>query len=508
MSRCSVVTIGRLAADHIAALERLHTSVTVDRRCADLAELIAVAELQRADAALIIGDTAPLTASMLSGLRQCGIRVVVISDVAQERSRLSRLGARCFSDEVQAQTLAAALQGNDGATGPDAEVSASDAEPSVDEPPSLAAARGDHLARKYSGAFPEKSDPAQSDPLSAQEDPDHLDLSGNLKEKDPAEAEVAAHTAAQTSQDMNPGADTDSAASGRRAPAAGLPGITVVWGPAGAPGRTTVAVNLAAELAMSNASVLLIDADAHASSVAVQLGLLEESAGLAQACRAAELGGLDADRLSQAKTTAQLRAAGHSAVLPVLTGLPRAERWAELRPRALERVLSLARSQYQHVVVDVGAGIEEDEELSFDTSAPQRNSATLTVLREADQVLALGTADAVGFSRLIKACEEYRHRLPQAPQPQVIINQLRTSAVGRSPRRQLTEAWEQLTEQNQLRHFLPYDRQACDDALRTGQVLAEVAPESALRRQLTELAGIQLPRRRRLQMSRRRVAAR
>lgn len=195
-------------------------------------------------------------------------------------------------------------------------------------------------------------------------------------------------------------------------------------------------------------------------------------------------------------------------MLPVLTGLPRAERWAELRPRALERVLSLARSQYQHVVVDVSAGIEEDEELSFDTSAPQRNSATLTALREADQVLALGTADAVGFSRLIKACEEYRHRLPQAPQPQVIINQLRTSAVGRSPRRQLTEAWEQLTEQNQLRHFLPYDRQACDDALRTGQVLAEAAPESALRRQLAELAGIQLPRRRRLRMSRRRAAAR
>src|SRR5699024_10200286 len=47
-----------------------------------------------------------------------------------------------------------------------------------------------------------------------------------------------------------------------------MAGITTVWGAAGSPGRTTVAVNIAAELAISGARTLLIDADTYASSVA------------------------------------------------------------------------------------------------------------------------------------------------------------------------------------------------------------------------------------------------
>ena len=64
--------------------------------------------------------------------------------------------------------------------------------------------------------------------------------------------------------------------------------IIAVWGPAGAPGRTLVAANIAGELAAEGQSVLLVDADSYGASVAALLGLLDEAAGLAQACRLAD----------------------------------------------------------------------------------------------------------------------------------------------------------------------------------------------------------------------------
>src|SRR5690606_21209567 len=42
--------------------------------------------------------------------------------------------------------------------------------------------------------------------------------------------------------------------------------VVVVWGPPGSPGRTTVAVNLAAELAGPSRRACLVDADTHAAS--------------------------------------------------------------------------------------------------------------------------------------------------------------------------------------------------------------------------------------------------
>ena len=62
------------------------------------------------------------------------------------------------------------------------------------------------------------------------------------------------------------------------------------------PGRTLVAANIAGELAAEGQSVLLVDADSYGASVAALLGLLDEAAGLAQACRLADQGLLDARR--------------------------------------------------------------------------------------------------------------------------------------------------------------------------------------------------------------------
>ena len=64
------------------------------------------------------------------------------------------------------------------------------------------------------------------------------------------------------------------------------PGRTlVVWGPAGAPGRTTVAVALASVLAGRGLRTTLVDADPYGGAVAQHLGVLDEVSGLLSAAR-------------------------------------------------------------------------------------------------------------------------------------------------------------------------------------------------------------------------------
>ncbi|MGB3764396.1 MAG: P-loop NTPase, partial [Ornithinimicrobium sp.] len=158
--------------------------------------------------------------------------------------------------------------------------------------------------------------------------------------------------------------------------------VVAVWGPTGAPGRSTVAVNLAAELARVEPT-LLIDADTYGASVAQMLAVLDEAPGIAAAARAADNGTLDPGVLAQLarETHPQLR---------VLTGLPRADRWPELREHAVGDVLAHARDLVPWTIVDVGFCVERDEEISFDTAAPRRNGVTLAVLEAADQVVVVG----------------------------------------------------------------------------------------------------------------------
>jgi len=118
---------------------------------------------------------------------------------------------------------------------------------------------------------------------------------------------------------------------------AGAGKLIAVWGPTGAPGRTTLAVNLATELADLKVRTLLADADVYGGVVAQVLGFLDEAPGLAAAARLANNGQLDVPALAGVAVVA-------GPDLRVLTGISRADRWPELRPAALEQVWALARS--------------------------------------------------------------------------------------------------------------------------------------------------------------------
>lgn len=260
--------------------------------------------------------------------------------------------------------------------------------------------------------------------------------------------------------------------------------VAAVWGPGGGPGRTTLALNLAAEAAAAGSRVVLVDADTYSPSIAAALGLTEESAGIAQACRLADQGLLDGAALASAGVSVDI--AGHR--MTVLTGITRSDRWIEIRGTALARVLEESRSVADLTVVDCGFSVEADEELSFDTMAPRRNAATLLALESADTVYAVGAADPVGVPRLVRALTELETAVPGAA-PLVVLNKVRSSAAGRAPERQLAEAWARFGP-GRIGAFLPADWEAADASLLAGKALLETAPNSPLRAAIAALANV------------------
>jgi Mrp family chromosome partitioning ATPase len=256
--------------------------------------------------------------------------------------------------------------------------------------------------------------------------------------------------------------------------------VVAVWGPTGAPGRTTVAVAVADEAARLGVPTLLIDADVYGGVVAQVLGILDESPGVAAAARADNQGELDVAALARLARAVNPR-------FRVLTGLSRADRWPELRPDPVRGVLERARALVALTVVDCGFCVEEDEELSFDTAVPRRNGATLTVLEEADIVVAVGAADPVGIQRLVRALSDLADRLPGI-QPRVVVNKLRAGVVPGDPAGEVAGALRRFAAVQRI-DTLPYDRAALDRALAGGLTLGEAVPSSPLRQALTRLAA-------------------
>jgi Flp pilus assembly CpaE family ATPase len=295
-----------------------------------------------------------------------------------------------------------------------------------------------------------------------------------------AEPDVTARTARMfgdpsTSMAIPPGGPTVPATEPTRRGS-----VLAVWGPTGAPGRTTLAVTLADEIARLGLAAMLIDADVYGGTVAAVLGLLDDSPGLAAACRQAAAARLDPAALAALcwQLTPGLR---------VLTGVPLAARWPELRPAAVEAVLGLARSMADFTVVDCGFSLETDEELSFDTLAPRRNGATLAVLEAADVVVTVGAGDPIGMQRLVRALADLRERELPAP-VWVVLNKVRGGVVPGDPAAELTGALERFAGCAPAA-LLPLDQESVDAALATGRSLAEARAASPLRRAVGDLAA-------------------
>lgn len=244
--------------------------------------------------------------------------------------------------------------------------------------------------------------------------------------------------------------------------------LVAVWGPAGAPGRTTLAVSVAAELAARGLPTLVVDADPYGGAVAQHLGVLDEVSGLLAAARAANAGRLDPTALA-----AMCRSLGPR--LRLLSGLPRADRWVEVRPAAFEELLRQARALADRVVVDLGFSLEEEGD-PF-AAAPRRNGMTLDTLEDADELVVVGSADPVGLARLARALVEVTERCPDLPTV-VVVNRTRPSlGWAEQDVRGMVEGF----HRHAVVRFVPEDRETADRALMAGRSVVELG-DSPLRR--------------------------
>jgi MinD-like ATPase involved in chromosome partitioning or flagellar assembly len=243
-----------------------------------------------------------------------------------------------------------------------------------------------------------------------------------------------------------------------RAEPVGAGRVIAVWGPAGAPGRTTVSLGLAGELVTRGADPLVLDLDPWGGSIAQRLGVLDEVSGLLAAARLA--GRAD---FPETFTSLQRQVAGFR----VLTGLPRADRWPEVRGDVVDELVELGQAQGD-VVLDTGFSLEDDPTSELGTR-PTRNGLTLAAVAAAGDLVVVGTADPVGLSRLARGLSELGETTGGRP-VHVVLNRWRSRlGLDEGEVRRLLAGYGDLLGV----HLVPEDGLAADRALVTGRTYAE-----------------------------------
>jgi Mrp family chromosome partitioning ATPase len=237
------------------------------------------------------------------------------------------------------------------------------------------------------------------------------------------------------------------------------PLVIAVWGPSGAPGVTTTAISLAALATGDKRTVILCDADTRGASVSIALGLLDDVPGFAAAARLAGRGELSSSEISRLS----LQGGRGKTVFSVLTGLPRSSRWSEIAPTKSIAVIDALVGMFDVVIVDVGSSIEENEWID---NAPQRDGAAREIIRRADVVVAVGSADAVGIARLIRGLDELSD---MCKHPLVVLN--RTNRGSASEAR---AALERFSSHSVAASVARDGRAGLDDALPKASAFAPV----------------------------------
>ncbi len=238
--------------------------------------------------------------------------------------------------------------------------------------------------------------------------------------------------------------------------------VIAVWGPAGAPGRTTAAIEIAAFAARA-AGAVLVDADTYGASVAQRLGMLDEAPGIAALARSGVAGTLVAADVER-------HALGVGGGLRVASGLSRPDRWPELSEAALDAVWEGARDASPVTVIDTHSCIEVD--------GGGRNAAATSALAAADVVVVVGAPDPVGIQRLVAALSDLADSgLAEGAERLVVVNRLRASAAGARPAEAVADALARYASVDRV-WTVSDDPKACDEALLAGQSLTERAPGS------------------------------
>lgn len=181
---------------------------------------------------------------------------------------------------------------------------------------------------------------------------------------------------------------------------AGSGKLVAVWGAKGAPGRTTLAIELASALSGTDASTVLIDADLYGGDVVQRLGITEDLPGVVQLVREVARGeGRDPDWSSRLRRVWK----GGPKLVP---GLVRAELWDEVSPFGWRELVKVVRRDFDHAMCDVGFCLEGRSAALED--GPARNEIARLTLTEADQIVAVVRADPIGIKSFVWAVREHQ----------------------------------------------------------------------------------------------------
>ena len=462
----------------VQALDDAGSGLKVVRRCGDVAELLGAALAGLARLAVLDTGFDDLDRTVLDRLERCDVAGVLLVNDDEER-RWAAAGWATMPRRVDPVMLRARLQliarrgGGQGApalppAGPRT-AAASDSASAFDSAASAAVSAdpsGARMPDPPGGARP-ASAPDAGRPGAGWDADDRPPAS------QPGRDGPARPRTLGTAGRPLPGSPPDAGAEAAR-PREGR--LAVVWGPHGAPGRTTVAASLAHGLARAGGSVL-VDADVEAPSLVQVLGLPEDSSSLATAARLASHSRLDTESL-----VGLLVPVGpdHS----LLSGLGRSGRWRELPPSPMADVWTGCREVAAWTVVDIAGGPLEDEVDDY-TLEPGRDALAASLVRSADVVVIVGAADPVGVRRLLQLVSQFDEGERPAGRIEVVVNRVRASAAGPSPERAVREALARFGGLEEVT-LLPEDPVA-DQCLLAGCSVLDGAPGSALGRALAVL---------------------
>ena len=269
---------------------------------------------------------------------------------------------------------------------------------------------------------------------------------------------------------MSPAAASDGAATS---------GLTVaVWGPTGAPGRTTVATSLASLIAGRGLRVVVIDADTRSGAIAPALGLLDEVPGFIASCRLADREQLTPDDL---RRLAHRYEQGGVAV-DVLTGVTSGRHYPEVTPDNVEQVIAMAQTIWEVVVIDTGSDISP----AGRHPQPSEMVAT-TCLRLADEAIALCQATPVGVARFARVIEDATTLRGGKPFP-TVLNGVDPARRSLSDEATLREALRRFAGVSTLQ-VIARDTAACRQAEMLGVSVVDCVPGSVMVSGLKALAG-------------------
>jgi MinD-like ATPase involved in chromosome partitioning or flagellar assembly len=265
------------------------------------------------------------------------------------------------------------------------------------------------------------------------------------------------------------------AASDQRSPT----GLSIaVWGPTGAPGRTTVATSLASLMAGRGLRVVVIDADSRSGAIAPALGLLDEVPGFIASCRLADRGQLTPEDLR--RLAHRYEQGGVS--VDVLTGVTSGRHYPAVTSDTVAEVLEMAKSMWEVVIIDTGSDVA-----SAGREPQASELAATTSLVVSDEAIALCQATPVGVARFARVIEDATTLRRGKPFP-VVLNGVDPARRSLSDDATLREALRRFAGVSTLQ-VLARDAAACRQAEMLGVSVADCVPGSAFVSGLKAVAG-------------------